>query len=452
MSTVAVSRAPRHPRGVALRALGDERLARLASEGDRQAFAAIYDRHHQALYRYIRSIVRDPDDATDALQSAMVGALRGMPARDANAPLKPWLFRIAHNEAINVLRRRRSHEDIESVATRAGTDLEHDAAARESLRQLVADLRELPERQSGALIMRELSGLDYDEIAAAFEVSPAAAKQTVYEARVALQQRAEGRQMDCVVVRQSLSEGDRRMLRGRKIRAHLSACGGCASFAEALRARPAQLAALAPPLGPTAAAGLLKGILGGGAKGGGEGGAAVAMAGGGNLVGGSLAVKAVAVATVAATAGAIGAAASGKLPGPLGEVVGRGSKESPTATVGKRSTPASGAVRGSSARRKAASKRREAKEESADKQEQAAAGGSDGGSADGARSSERSDPGGSVLPSPSGGRQAGGGATGEVLRTVPVPKLPRPSAPDVTVPVQPPALPKLPNPPSVSLP
>jgi Sigma-70 region 2 len=49
--------------------LGDERLDRLAARGSQRAFAAVYERHHQMLYRYCRSILRDDADAQDALQS-----------------------------------------------------------------------------------------------------------------------------------------------------------------------------------------------------------------------------------------------------------------------------------------------------------------------------------------------------------------------------------------------
>ena len=58
---------------------GDARLARRAAGGDERAFAAIYRRHHQELYRYCRAILRDPDDAQDALQATMVKALRALP-------------------------------------------------------------------------------------------------------------------------------------------------------------------------------------------------------------------------------------------------------------------------------------------------------------------------------------------------------------------------------------
>jgi DNA-directed RNA polymerase specialized sigma24 family protein len=78
-------------------ALGDERLARLAARGSQRAFAAVYERHHQALYRYCRSILRDDTDAQDALQSTFTRALSAIKRGQRSAPLRPWLFRIAHN-------------------------------------------------------------------------------------------------------------------------------------------------------------------------------------------------------------------------------------------------------------------------------------------------------------------------------------------------------------------
>src|SRR3954454_20914208 len=97
----------------------DAGLARRAAQGDQRAFAAIYKRHHQELYRYCRAILRDPDDAQDALQATMVKALRALPGEEREIALKPWLFRIAHNEAITIVRARRSSAtlDLEVVDT-----------------------------------------------------------------------------------------------------------------------------------------------------------------------------------------------------------------------------------------------------------------------------------------------------------------------------------------------
>src|ERR1700741_279426 len=90
--------------------LSDERLAKLVARDGAAAFAEIYRRYHQSLYGYCRSIVRDETDAEDALQSAMAGAYAALRKGERDVSLRPWLFRIAHNESVSVLRRRRPQE------------------------------------------------------------------------------------------------------------------------------------------------------------------------------------------------------------------------------------------------------------------------------------------------------------------------------------------------------
>src|SRR6185295_10535310 len=201
-----------HLRVPGLHLLGDDRLARRAAAGDRQAFAVLYQRHHQGLFRYCRAILGDAEDAADALQNTMAAALRALPGERREIRVKPWLYRIAHNESISLLRRRPPHAGLEE-AVHVAAPSSADAATRERLRQLVADVRELPDRQRTALGMRELNGLDYSEIGAAIGSSAAATKQTVYEARTALHEMADGRDMSCEDVCRSLSSEDRRMLR-----------------------------------------------------------------------------------------------------------------------------------------------------------------------------------------------------------------------------------------------
>src|SRR4051812_36006988 len=250
--------APTALTGRALGLLSDARLAQLAADGaGEQAFTAIYARYHQPLYRYCHSIVRDPDDAADALQAALLKAYLALPAKKADAALKPWLYRIVHNEAISVIRRRTRHDEITDANAPQAPAADETAASRDRLAELVDDLQHLDERQRAALVMRELNGLEYEEIAAAFGTSAAAAKQTVYEARIALHERAEGRALSCEPVRRALSAGDRRKLRGRKLRAHLHACAECRRFETGIAERRSDLAALSPMLPAPAAAGLL---------------------------------------------------------------------------------------------------------------------------------------------------------------------------------------------------
>jgi RNA polymerase sigma factor (sigma-70 family) len=257
----------------------DERLARLVAEGSERAFRALYDRHAQALYRYCRSIVGNEADAQDALQSTFVAALVALRRGARDAPVRPWLFRIAHNESISLLRRRRPTVELSQAPDPGAPSAAEQAFERDRLQLLVSDLRELGDRQRGALVMRELSGLSHEEIAVALGVSAGAAKQAIFEARGALAELAEGRAMPCDDIRRMLSDGDRRVLRGRRVRAHLRSCASCSAYAAAIGDRRDALQALAPPLAPVALAGVLAHVAGVGASGQGAAGAGAVAVG-----------------------------------------------------------------------------------------------------------------------------------------------------------------------------
>ena len=98
-----------------------------------------------------------------------------------------------------------------------------------------------------ALVLRELSGLSHEEIAGVLNSSARAVKQTIFEARTALHECAEGRTMLCADVQRALSDGDGRVLRGRRC-ARTCAPPACRRFKAALAQRPADLAVLAPAL------------------------------------------------------------------------------------------------------------------------------------------------------------------------------------------------------------
>ncbi len=300
-----VGRAPASGWGVRISLFGDERLARLVQGGSEGAFAAIYERYHQSLYRYCRSIVREDADAQDALQSAFASAFVALRRGQRDAPLRPWLFRIAHNEAVSLIRRRHSVVELADAAEQWVGSAEDRAGERARLALLVADLRALPDRQRGALVMRELSGLSHEEIAIVLETSVGAAKQTIFEARRALMEFAEGRSMICEEVRRTVSDGDGRALRSRRVRAHLRDCAGCTVFAAAIPARRDDLRALAPVLAPAVSAAMLARVVEAGSGHGAGGGAgAVAAGAAGKTVGATLAAKALVSAAVLATAAA----------------------------------------------------------------------------------------------------------------------------------------------------
>lgn len=298
---------------VRLPGLADEALARLAARGNTRAFAAVYERYHQMLYRYCRSILKDDVDAQDALQSTFTRALSALQRGQRSAPLRPWLFRIAHNEAISMLRRRRrAVEPLGDPRLPSAASAEDQAGDRARLAVLLGDLAALPDRARSALVMRELSGLTHEEIAVVLDISVGAAKQAIFEARRGIAECAEGRAMACAEVCQAISDGDRRVLRGRRVRAHLRDCTSCSSFAAAIGARQTELRAVVPALPAAASAVVLaramESALGGGATGGalGSGGAATggaaAASTAGKTAGIAIASKGFATASVLATA------------------------------------------------------------------------------------------------------------------------------------------------------
>jgi RNA polymerase sigma factor (sigma-70 family) len=285
------------------RLLTENSLSQKAAAGDPVAFEEIFRRFHQDIFRYCRSILGNDQDAMDALQATMASALGSLPGESREIRLKPWLFRVAHNECIDLMKAR-SRLVHGEAASDSGYVLESEVADRERLRQVLSDIGRLPEGQRSALIMRELNGLRFEEVGFALGCSAAAARQAVYEARLSLAELEKGRQMRCDDARQAISSMDGRVMRGRSLRAHLRSCQGCQGFRNALRVRQGELRSLVPVL-PAAAAASMLGAIGGGGSG--LGGGLFAFLGGGTAAG----VGGKAVAIVAVTAVGLGAGTAG---------------------------------------------------------------------------------------------------------------------------------------------
>ena len=148
---------------------------------------------------------------------------------------------------------------LDELATRG--DPWRSRSRRADLQQLQQDLAALPERQRAALVLRELNGLSHTEIAQVLDCTPRSVKQSIYEARTGLLHAREGREMTCDDVCLALSDGDGRVLRGGRLRAHVRACSSCRRFQQALAQRPRQLAMLAPPLPVATGAAIIAQLL-----------------------------------------------------------------------------------------------------------------------------------------------------------------------------------------------
>ena len=170
--------------GPALRAQPDRRLVTLAREGYEAAFEEIVRRYGRSLGRYAASIVGGRSE--DVLQEAFAKALPALQRDDAEIDLRPWLFRIVRNTALNELRDSPPSPELLAEALAGGRNPADELEQREQLADLMRRLRELPEAQRAAIVMRELEGLGHEEIAAALGLSGGGARQAIYRARQAL--------------------------------------------------------------------------------------------------------------------------------------------------------------------------------------------------------------------------------------------------------------------------
>jgi RNA polymerase sigma factor (sigma-70 family) len=247
--------------GLPLGRCSDRRLANRASRGDRRAIAAIFERYRQELYGFCLGILGEPEDAQDALQNTMVKVLKALPGEEREIALRPWLYRIAHNEAVELRRTRRPTQTLDGHLVDGQTSVVERAEQREQLGWLLKDLADLPDRQRTVLVMRELNGLDFVEIGAAIDTSAAVVRQSLYEARRNLEQMGHGRGLRCDAVTRVLSDADGRITRRRDIRAHLRDCSDCQRFQDAIESRNGILAAI-PPVPAAVAAGFVEAGLG----------------------------------------------------------------------------------------------------------------------------------------------------------------------------------------------
>src|SRR4051794_12499911 len=129
----------------------DETLARAARAGDDDAFGVLYTRYQRRLELYCRSIVRHDEDARDAAQNAMAKALVALRRHDGELHVRAWLYRIAHNDAITLLRARRRHDILDDTAGVAVGDPVDELISHERLERTFDSVRELPGEQREAL-------------------------------------------------------------------------------------------------------------------------------------------------------------------------------------------------------------------------------------------------------------------------------------------------------------
>jgi len=202
--------------------LSDESLGSRLAAGEAAAFDELYRRYVHRLAAYGAHLLGDGAAGDDVAQATMLKAYGAL--RDGRVPdrVKPWLYRIAHNVAVDLVVRRRDVPTAE-LPERGASDAEPVAGA------LVAALASLPERQRRVYVLRELHGLRIDETAAELSLSPAQVEQSLFAARNRLAEHLVfGDRLNCVAV-QRLAAGPLDADERRALKTHLRSCAGCRS-------------------------------------------------------------------------------------------------------------------------------------------------------------------------------------------------------------------------------
>ena len=217
----------------------DQALIAAYRAGDDAAFGRIHERHHAALERYARKVLgRGSEHAEDVVQEAMLRASRALRRDDRHIELRPWLYRLTRNCALDELARVRTDsvnlddaEDWGVLRAPAATEPDAVVESRGKVRDLLGDLAGLPAQQRHALLRREVDGISHAALADELGVSPQATKNLVHRARTNLVKQREARSSDCEAVRADLLEAHDE---GRRASAatyrHLAGCRDCRHF------------------------------------------------------------------------------------------------------------------------------------------------------------------------------------------------------------------------------
>jgi RNA polymerase sigma factor (sigma-70 family) len=211
-----------------------------------RAFERMYRRHVGDVYRYALAVMRNPADAEDVTQTTFLNAYRAF-VEKGDRPEKPqnWLIAIAHNVCRQRFRQSaRRPAEVAFEDDIADTLVDEASPTGEDIRRA---LGHLAFNQRAALVMRELEGRSYAEIAEILEVSTSAVETLIFRARRALREQLEG-SLTCGEAEFAIS----RQLDGRlprrergQLRAHLRECQECAAFARRQRAQRGALKSLA---------------------------------------------------------------------------------------------------------------------------------------------------------------------------------------------------------------
>jgi RNA polymerase sigma-70 factor (ECF subfamily) len=165
--------------------LSDDELLRQIAAGEEHAFMRLYDRYRGRLFTYCCRMIGDRERARDALQEALLKAYQNADKYQEGTNAAAWLFRLTRNVCIDMLRTRKDHESVEEMQL-PSQEYQSDILLQEALTN---EIERLPEIYREAVILRDVQGHSYEEIATITGTAVSTVKFRIFKARDTLRQR-----------------------------------------------------------------------------------------------------------------------------------------------------------------------------------------------------------------------------------------------------------------------
>lgn len=176
--------------------MDEQKFISLAQKGDQSAFEALVTRYEKQVYHQALRLLANPEDAADVTQEVFLKVWRSLPTFQGDSSFATWLYRLTDNAAIDLLRREKKRrgdaslddEEYQWDSTLADPDSSPEKKLeRQELRRSVAEgLKKLSEEHRRVLVLREINGLSYEEIAGILDLTTGTVKSRIARARTAL--------------------------------------------------------------------------------------------------------------------------------------------------------------------------------------------------------------------------------------------------------------------------
>jgi RNA polymerase sigma factor (sigma-70 family) len=185
---------------VATLAATDEALAERCQQGDAQAFEELVERYHRPLYHFAYRLLGRAEDAEDATQDTFIQVYHALPGARLDLPLRPWLFCIARNRCLDMLKRKRpvvfsalvmaDDDGLGFLDVPAGDPLPDELAERADLQRVLgAAIDALAPAYREVVALRYAGDLQFGEIAAVLGMPENSVKTRFQRAKAALRER-----------------------------------------------------------------------------------------------------------------------------------------------------------------------------------------------------------------------------------------------------------------------